>query len=423
MLMGMLLASCGGGDTGTTEGEAEAEAEGEAEGDCELTCDDGVACTEDSLDEEACECEFQPLHGRCPLGQICDGKKGCTSPPPCAVAEDCPDLEGACLQESCNSAPATCVYSQLDSDGDGHAPQICKSVSGDDCDDADDDVYPGAPERCRRHDNGKATDDDCDGVVDMMSEPCGTDVGLCLSGMQTCIMGGWTECAGEIEPTAELCDGEDNDCDGMTDETFPTLGAACDGTDGDLCEEGLTVCNVSGTGTLCTDTTGTTTEICNGADDDCDGIADEDWLILGASCTAGMGACQGTGVYVCATDLSGVSCTALAEGTPSPELCNDIDDDCDGAIDELWQCSCCFSTGNTSCWDILLCTGDPFWCLMDGCADAQNTYFALDACWDAARSPGGTCEDTCATGTGSECDACINDTCAVEGDACFMQAC
>ncbi|MFZ5442069.1 MAG: hypothetical protein ACOZQL_18830 [Myxococcota bacterium] len=47
---------------------------------------------------------------------------------------------------------------------------------------------------------------------------CGTDEGECSVGTQTCAASGrWGECAGAVGPTAEVCDGKDNDCDGLTD--------------------------------------------------------------------------------------------------------------------------------------------------------------------------------------------------------------
>lgn len=50
------------------------------------------------------------------------------------------------------------------------------------------------------------------------SEACGTDVGECAFGQRTCSASGeWADCAGGTGPTEELCDGKDNDCDGLTD--------------------------------------------------------------------------------------------------------------------------------------------------------------------------------------------------------------
>ncbi|MEZ4369581.1 MAG: FG-GAP-like repeat-containing protein [Polyangiaceae bacterium] len=65
--------------------------------------------------------------------------------------------------------------------------------------------------------NGK--DDDCDGKIDEgLSRSCGSDVGECQSGTQTCSAGSWGACAGEVGPQTEACDELDNDCDGETDD-------------------------------------------------------------------------------------------------------------------------------------------------------------------------------------------------------------
>ncbi len=73
-------------------------------------------------------------------------------------------------------------------------------------------------------------------------------------------------------------------------------------------------------------------EVCNGSDDNCNGTVD-DGFNVGASCTAGVGACQRTGAFVCSANGQGTQCNVIA-GTPSTEVCNGSDDDCDGAIDE-----------------------------------------------------------------------------------------
>jgi hypothetical protein len=72
-------------------------------------------------------------------------------------------------------------------------------------------------------------DRDCDGTPDYLQPPCeclhgslrecGTDVGACALGMQTCTDGTWGSCEGAVGPTPEVCDDElDNDCNGTTDE-------------------------------------------------------------------------------------------------------------------------------------------------------------------------------------------------------------
>lgn len=79
-------------------------------------------------------------------------------------------------------------------------------------------------------------------------------------------------------------------------------------------------------------------EICdNGLDDDCDGLVDEGFALVGAPCTSGMGACARTGTYMCSEDGTQLVCDAVP-GQPTQELCgNGIDDDCNGMIDDGFE--------------------------------------------------------------------------------------
>ncbi|HSI03731.1 MAG TPA: hypothetical protein VLC93_04615, partial [Myxococcota bacterium] len=75
-------------------------------------------------------------------------------------------------------------------------------------------------------------------------------------------------------------------------------------------------------------------EICNGADDNCDGAIDEGFPEVGLACTVGVGACAVAGTVACAFDEQSTLCVAQA-GSAIEELCgNGADDDCDGAVDE-----------------------------------------------------------------------------------------
>jgi DNA-binding beta-propeller fold protein YncE len=71
-------------------------------------------------------------------------------------------------------------------------------------------------------------------------------------------------------------------------------------------------------------------EVCNGADDDCDGFID-DLFDAGAACTGGLGVCAGPGLTAC-VDGGWVCVSNGPQATP--EKCNGLDDDCDGFVDD-----------------------------------------------------------------------------------------
>jgi hypothetical protein len=82
-------------------------------------------------------------------------------------------------------------------------------------------------------------------------------------------------CNDDGASVVESCNGDDDDCDGATDEDFTTLGNTCDGADADECRDGTVVCAPDGNGVICNDDAASVAEICNDRDDDCDGGTDE----------------------------------------------------------------------------------------------------------------------------------------------------
>ncbi|MCA9540700.1 MAG: hypothetical protein KC620_17495, partial [Myxococcales bacterium] len=179
-------------------------------------------------------------------------------------------------------------------------------------------------------------DDDCDGITDEDfggGMPCAEGVGACRrDGVMACAAGGALRCSVAAgAPTDETCDGRDEDCDGQIDEGLG-LGDACAVGVGLCRREATKTCDDSG-GLRCAVSPGEpAVETCDGRDEDCDGRTDEGFDI-GASCAAGVGACQAMGTKRCAPDGAATLCDAMP-GAPGDEACNGRDDDCDGRADE-----------------------------------------------------------------------------------------
>ncbi|MEO5726154.1 MAG: thrombospondin type 3 repeat-containing protein, partial [Byssovorax sp.] len=161
----------------------------------------------------------------------------------------------------------------------------------------------------------------------------------CTVGMGECQKTGTNVCAGPGVtvcsvmaglPSAEICDGKDNNCNGMTDEGNPGGGVACVSGSPGVCAAGTTACTAGALGCTATITPGSQMETCDTLDNDCNGTVDEGFN-LGMVCSSGVGACTASGVLTC--NAMGTSSCNAVPGLPVPELCNDaLDNDCDGAV-------------------------------------------------------------------------------------------
>lgn len=131
----------------------------------------------------------------------------------------------------------------------------------------------------------------------------------------------------------ELCNTVDDNCNSKVDEVFD-LGAACNSGIGACQRSGVKVCSLDESTTVCNATAGTPiAELCgNSVDDDCDGSIDEGFDV-GAACVVGIGACERSGTNICTTDGTGTACNATP-GSPTTEVCNNLDDNCNGQVDD-----------------------------------------------------------------------------------------
>lgn len=127
----------------------------------------------------------------------------------------------------------------------------------------------------------------------------------------------------------ELCDYQDNDCNGETDEYWKILygdimGKHCTAQAPNGCiSEGVWGCDFSQDALACNaPPVEPTTEHCNGEDDDCNGITDTDsWPELGALCISTKDGCTRVGVWACDNYMLDSYCTAEDKST-APENCD-----------------------------------------------------------------------------------------------------
>ena len=244
------------------------------------------------------------------------------------------------------------VVTESDLDGDGY-------LEGDDCDDNDASIYPGAVETC------DGVDNNCDGEVDegvtdtFYIDADGDGFGDADNTVEGCdapdgAVPNGNDCddteAAVFPSNTEVCDGLDNDCNGTIDEDIPSewyLDADGDGF-GDTSQMAETCLPEDGYVALmgdCDDNDSTifpnAEEVCDGIDNNCNGVSDEDLLTLfyvdadfdGYGDTITIEACE----LVDGLSLIGGDCDdADSQSNPgADEICGDsIDNNCDGVSDE-----------------------------------------------------------------------------------------
>ncbi len=392
------------------------------------SCGDGIckgACGE-SLDDCPCDCS------------VCgDGTCSPCGENPSLCPEDCcRSLQGAsgcgdgvCLGFGCGENPSTC-------------PEDCGNACGDGTCDRGETTLSCA-EDCKRQVCGNGICEPTDGGPVDCPNDCAEFCGNCECGTKesfldcpidcgSCGDGVCSGCAALNEdrytcpadcclPESEVCNGEDDDCDGAVDEPF-ALGCRVLYRDGDgdglgLATDASCLCTADGPYTAsaagdCDDADAEVGlgegEACNGKDDDCDGETDEDFGVgepcddpPGGACVQGVRSCDGLRASRCDDGPH------LAEGTVCrPFACADgylsLPALCDG-----W--GRCLDNGVLSCGGLACLTA----------ALCRSSCSEHGHCRSGYTCDGGRCtpeEAPCANDAACEDgDPCTRDLCDAEG--------
>lgn len=310
-------------------------------------------------------CEPHDNSTVCRANPYCFAKSGCNGIPigECSdfpyetcdsscTATDVAFSETSCTDgkdNNCNGKTDTYDFGCcIDTDKDGWnatAGGVCGPIA--DCNDATNKVYPGATEVCDGKDND-CNSNTADSSGEVASNASNTK-GVCAGQKRICSKGAWqdpdyTQTVVGYEANEITCNGIDDDCDGQTDENIIEsqtcgIGICTGGAQTRTCAAGA-----FGAWSACSTDSRKTNEICNGLDDNCDGAIDETFDLDGDGYFSGAGCAQTYSILDCNDNNAGIN--------PNPktsEICiGGVDEDCNGLTDSTLEGCGVQASGGTS---------------------------------------------------------------------------
>ena len=251
-------------------------------------------------------------------------------------------------------------------------------------------------------------DNDCNNLIDdaLKAPAASKQGGLCAGLLKECHGAqGWQDppfaYVPFFEPVETLCDGVDNDCDGQVDN-FPGP-VSIPGAQG-VCADVPMTC-YGAAGWVAPDLTylafhEITETMCDGLDNDCDGLTDEgletqNFYGSGVQVIS-QGVCGGAPIRCLAGVWSAPDYATVPEFEPVETLCDGLDNDCNGAVDDLTPLPASKTLG-VCAGQVLVCAGavgwkDPDWSLLPGYSDADDwTCDGLDNDCDGQTDEDAAC--------------------------------